>query len=251
MSRENFKPIAIEAPSKNRWLFRLRCLLDLQLASLASPLRAALQGLQGRVLDIGAGESPWREWLSPQATYHGLDVQSAADYGMQAHQDITYYDGTVMPFEDASFEGAFCIEVLEHVPDPEFFVSEIARILKHEGRLVLSVPWSARRHHVPHDYHRFTRERLQALFESHGFAEVVIEERGNDIASIASKCIVVAMRLVKPANLLAYCWTLPMALLWAPISIVLLGLAHLSFVLPIGAKEDPLGYFLTAQRWRK
>lgn len=248
MSRENFKPIAIEAPSKNPWLFRIRCWVDLQLASVAKPLHSALQGLRGRVLDIGAGQSPWRDWLGPEATYHGLDVQSAAEYGMQQQADITYYDGSVMPFDKACFDAAFCIEVLEHVPNPEFFVGEIARILKPDAKLVLSVPWSARRHHIPYDFHRFTRERLESLFASHGFVEIDIQERGNDIATIASKCVVVAMRLVKPAHVSSYIWTLPLALLWAPIASILLVLAHLSLILPIGAKEDPLGYFVIARR---
>ena len=57
MSRENFKPIAIEAPSKNPWLFRIRCWVDLQLASVAKPLHSALQGFAGTGVDIGAGQS--------------------------------------------------------------------------------------------------------------------------------------------------------------------------------------------------
>ncbi len=248
MSRENFKPIAIAAPSANPLLFKVRCLVDLQLATLVKPLRVALAELEGKVVDIGAGESPWREWLGSKAKYFGLDVQSASEYGMSAQADVTYYDGNVMPFEDASFDAAFCIEVLEHVPRPEFFVAEIARILKDDGQLVLSVPWSARRHHIPYDYHRFTRERLEQLFVEHGFEHIQLRERGNDIATIASKFVVLAMRLVKPKRSLAYLWTLPLLLLVAPVSVAMLISAHLSLRFSWGAEEDPLGYFMTAKR---
>lgn len=248
MTRESFKPIAIAAPSANPLLFKVRCLVDLQLATLVSPLRAALSQLEGKVVDIGAGESPWREWLGPKAKYFGLDIQSAPEYGMTAQADVTYYDGTVMPFDDANFDAAFCIEVLEHVPRPEFFVSEIARILKDDATLVLSVPWSARRHHIPYDFHRFTRERLAQLFSEHGFEQIEIRERGNDIATIASKFVVVAMRLVKPKQVYAYLWTLPLLLLVGLVSSALLFAAHLSLRFSWGAEEDPLGYFMTAKR---
>lgn len=248
MSQEKFKPIAIAAPSANPLLFTVRCMVDLQLATLAKPLREALSQLEGKVIDIGAGESPWREWLGPKAQYFGLDVQSASEYGMSKQADVTYYDGNVMPFEDASFDAAFCMEVLEHVPRPEFFVSEIARILRRDGTLVLSVPWSARRHHIPYDFHRFTRERLAQLFAEHGFEQIEIRERGNDITTIASKFIVLAMRLVKPKQAYAYLWTLPLLTLVGPVSVAMLVAAHLSLRFSWGAEEDPLGYFMIAKR---
>ncbi|HEY3875827.1 MAG TPA: methyltransferase domain-containing protein, partial [Candidatus Kapabacteria bacterium] len=56
------------------------------------------------------------------------------------------------PFESGSFEGAVCIEVLEHLYDPKFTVNEIARVLKPGGLLVASVPNNG-----------YFRERLRAL----------------------------------------------------------------------------------------
>jgi len=43
-----------------------------------------------------------------------------------------------MPFADGEFELASAIEVLEHVPDPEHTISEMARIAR--GHLLVSVP---------------------------------------------------------------------------------------------------------------
>lgn len=47
-----------------------------------------------------------------------------------------------LPFEDGRFDVASCCEVLEHVPSPlrAKVVREIARVLKPEGRLILTVP---------------------------------------------------------------------------------------------------------------
>ena len=103
--------------------------------------------------------------------------------------NVTYYDGGKVPFEDASFDGAICIEVLEHTADPQGLLAEIARVLKDDATLLLSVPWSARRHHIPHDYHRFTRERLQQMFQIQGYCNVRISERGNNVGVIANKMI--------------------------------------------------------------
>lgn len=249
MSAEKFRPISVKPPSGNPLLFRVRCLVDLQLGTIVKYLHPAMSKLRGQILDVGAGESPWREWLPNGCVYHGIDIGNAQEYGMRSNRpDITYYDGDVMPLPDARFDGAICIEVLEHVEDPEKFVSEIARVLKQGAPLLLSVPWSARRHHIPHDYHRFTRERLDQLLRKQGFTDVDIQERGNDVAAIASKLIVLTIRLLKPTSIHEALWSLPLSVLVGPTAGVMLLAAHGSMSLGRGSTEDPLGYFVRAVR---
>lgn len=45
-----------------------------------------------------------------------------------------------LPFKDMSFEGACCLEVIEHIVYAEKFLKEIHRILHKEGWLVISTP---------------------------------------------------------------------------------------------------------------
>jgi SAM-dependent methyltransferase len=207
---------------------------------------------EGKVIDIGAGESPWREWFPMASQYHGIDVRHASEFAMASRgQDIVLYEGKQMPFVDASFDGAICIEVLEHSEAPEILMSETARILKDGAPILLTVPWSARRHHIPHDYHRFTKERLIKLFNEYGFVEIVISERGNDIAVIANKMIVLTLRLLKPKRFIGLIWTLPIAILSFVFSLIFLCAAHVSMSLGLGSKEDPLGYFVTAVRKKR
>ena len=249
MSQEAFQPISVKSQSSNPLLFWVRCLVDLQLGTIVKYLRPSMAALRGRILDVGAGESPWKEWLSPQCQYQGIDVANAAEYGMHASRaDIVYYDGKVIPFPDASFDGAICIEVLEHVERPEESVAEIARVLREGAVLLLTVPWSARRHHIPHDYHRFTRERIGSLLAEHGFAEMEIRERGNDVGAIASKLIVLEIRLLRPKRAVDGVWSLPLALLAAPVVTAMIVAAHVSDAMGMGSKEDPLGYFARAVR---
>jgi SAM-dependent methyltransferase len=242
---EAFQPIAVSPPSDNRVIFWLRCVLDLQLLTIYRFLRGQLPQLRGRVLDVGAGRSPWRELLK-QAEYVGLDVEASNRFGMPRDPAVVYYDGNVFPFDNASFDHVICVEVLEHVPDSAALLSEIMRVLRPEGSLVLTVPWSARQHHLPHDYFRFTRNALTALLRKAGFTPTQITERGNDIAAIANKMLVVLVRLVFPRPRLNIVWTWPLAILLLPVTLIFIGGAHLSMMLNLGAKEDPLGYAICA-----
>jgi SAM-dependent methyltransferase len=242
---ETFQPIAVRAPHDNRFLFWARCLLDLQLLTIYRFLRPELRPLRGRVLDVGAGRAPWRELLT-EAQYVGVDIEKAGGFGMPHDSGIVYYDGKRFPFENASFDHVICVEVMEHVPQPQALLSEIRRVLRPAGTLILTVPWSARLHHLPHDYYRYTRNGLTTLLQSTGFKPVEIVERGNDIAAIANKTLVLLIRLVFPRPRLNLMWTWPLAVLVLPATIAFIVAAHTSMWLGRGATEDPLGYAVRA-----
>lgn len=167
---EVFQPIAVRPPSENRFLFWMRCLVDLQLLTIFRFLVLPLRLCQGRVLDVGAGEAPWRDLLPMEVEYFGVDADLSGEFGMRRHSNITYYDGKRLPYNDESLDHVLCIEVLEHVPDPLAFLADLKRVLRQGGSLILTVPWSARLHHLPHDYSRFTRFGLLALLETVGFS---------------------------------------------------------------------------------
>ena len=241
---ETFKPIAVKDPTDNPWLFKLRCILDLQLATIARYLRPALSTIQGTVLDVGAGQSPWRGWLPQNIVYQGIDISNSKEFGMiNDSKEMVYYDGTIMPFDNCSFDNVLCIEVLEHALDPEFLLSETARVLRKNGKIFLTVPWSARRHHIPYDFHRFTRERLINIFEANGFSHIEINERGSDISVIANKILLLNFRLLKPRLAISSFGNIVLGLCCLPITGIFIACAHLSEYWGWGSLEDPLGYF--------
>lgn len=243
---EAFQPISIRPPSENRVLFRVRCLVDLQLLTVFRFLVPHLCSCRGRVLDVGAGEAPWRELLPAGVEYVGVDVDMSGNFGMRRQPGIIYYDGKKLPFDDSNFDHVVCTEVLEHVPDPAAFLLDLNRVLRQEGVLILTVPWSARLHHLPYDYGRFTRFGLAALLESAGFSGVSIEERGNDITVIANKLIVLVIRLLRPRRSRDCLWTWGLAAALAPITAGFLAAAHVALFLNAGSREDPLGYGVIA-----
>ncbi|MGH7663158.1 MAG: class I SAM-dependent methyltransferase [Gemmatimonadaceae bacterium] len=99
---------------------------------------AALASVRPRaaVLDIGCRDAGLRRYLPPSARYQGIDITPEFAAPDILIQDIS--EG--IPFEAGSFDNVFCIEVLEHVPNPFATMGEVHRVLAPEGVLVLSVP---------------------------------------------------------------------------------------------------------------
>jgi ubiquinone/menaquinone biosynthesis C-methylase UbiE len=82
------------------------------------------QGLEGRVVGIDledpAIQAEWEKRRAPNLEYRVMKAEN-------------------LPFADGEFELATAIEVLEHVPDPEHTVAEMARVAR-GGNLLVSVP---------------------------------------------------------------------------------------------------------------
>jgi 2-polyprenyl-3-methyl-5-hydroxy-6-metoxy-1,4-benzoquinol methylase len=98
------------------------------------------------LLDVGCGEGvlvhQWAERLSAKRVV-GIDLEEESiQAGWDEHQAPNLEYRTMqaenLPFADCEFDLATAIEVLEHVPDPEHTVSEMARCA--ERHLLVSVP---------------------------------------------------------------------------------------------------------------
>ena len=246
--REHLKPIPVSSPEDNPALFYLRCLLDLQLKTIVDFLRPALAGVSRTILDIGAGNSPWKAFLPDGVRYVGLDIANASEFNMRRSDEIIYYSGGIFPFPDNTFAHALCVEVMEHVADTATFIGEIHRCLEPDGKIILTVPWSARRHLLPNDYYRFTPEALEFLFTARGFVDIEIAERGNDFAVVFNKILCLVQGLFSPERKLALVLTIPVGLLLFPSMFVFLFVAHVSMKMRVGSRIDPLGYSLTARK---
>ncbi|MBI5689413.1 MAG: methyltransferase domain-containing protein [Verrucomicrobia bacterium] len=107
---------------------------------LAGLLRRYLGPPPARLLAVGCGFGSYGrglladgyEWLG--AEVNPADCAELARLGLP-HRQV---DGRTLPFADAAFDAALCIEVLEHIDDPRPFLREIARVAPH--RLIVSVP---------------------------------------------------------------------------------------------------------------
>lgn len=116
-------------------------------------------------LDIGCGDGYFLK-QSPCVTATGIDMRIG---------DAAVAPGAPLPFPDESFDLVTMLAVIEHVKDPQFVISEIARVLRPNGRLILTTPKKAAewliRLYVKDidDEHEsyFTQERLEKLVQPH------------------------------------------------------------------------------------
>ncbi|MEP1057254.1 MULTISPECIES: methyltransferase domain-containing protein [Cyanophyceae] len=135
-------------------------------------IKALSPSIKGKTLDVGCGQKPY-QGLYPNSDYIGLEIGSfetncnrAADY---------FYDGVHFPFAEQEFDSVITNQVFEHVFNPDQFLSEIYRILKPEGFLLLTVPFVWDEHEQPVDYARYSSFGLKHILEANGFK--VLEQR--------------------------------------------------------------------------
>jgi SAM-dependent methyltransferase len=108
-----------------------------------------------RVLDVGCGEG-WfaRRLLDAGAAVTAVDVveeplrraRAACPQLDVPHLDVPRLDvrlvepGAPLPFEDCSFDAVWAGEIVEHILDTQAWLSELRRVLRSGGVLVLSTP---------------------------------------------------------------------------------------------------------------
>jgi SAM-dependent methyltransferase len=191
-SGESWKPISCADVSPIRRFF------DLQAGTIWRDLAAILPTLTGCVVDVGCGAQPYRRLLRSAVEYVGIDTYDAkAVFGYEM-PGTTYYDGVTWPLDPWSADAVLATETLEHVKEPTTFLREAYRVLRPSGKIVLTVPFSARWHYIPLDYWRFTPSGLRFLLEACGFDEVHIYARGNSATVAAYKCLALIAPLLLP-----------------------------------------------------
>jgi SAM-dependent methyltransferase len=118
--------------------------------------------VRGDVLDYGCGVMPYRRLFAHCNSYIGADI------GSNPNADMVYEPEGTLPLGDGSKDVVLSTQVLEHVRDPQSYLSECRRVLKPDGRLLLSTHgfymW-----HGPGDWRRWTHEGLIYEVESAGF----------------------------------------------------------------------------------
>jgi SAM-dependent methyltransferase len=123
--------------------------------------------LQGHLLDAGCGTRDIRAFLE------GRGVTELTRYDLDSTDpDVVRGPLERMPFDDDSFDAALCNAVLEHVVDADRAMSELARVVRPGGHIVVAVPFHQPYHANPGDFRRFTADGLAELGRTAGL-EVV------------------------------------------------------------------------------
>jgi 2-polyprenyl-3-methyl-5-hydroxy-6-metoxy-1,4-benzoquinol methylase len=69
-----------------------------------------------------------------------LDIARAKMEGRNLPIEVHQIDGESLPFDDSTFDAGISFEVLEHTPNPARLLSELARVVKPGGTVVVSTP---------------------------------------------------------------------------------------------------------------
>ena len=161
----------LELDDRHWWYRGRRRIIRTELDRLPLPAGA-------RVLDAGCGSGRTLEELVPYGEVHGIELDPGAAEFARARGSGEVQIGRLeeLPWEDGSFDLITCLDVIEHTPDDRVTLSELRRVCRPGGFLLLTVPayqglWSM--HDVAnHHYRRYSRSRLRAAAGEAGWRVV-------------------------------------------------------------------------------
>jgi len=186
--------------------------------------------LDGEVIDIGGGKKDYyyKIFKSNKANISSVDICLSDDNKNKINLECDR-----LPFSDNYFDSALMFNVLEHIYNYNFLISETKRVLKNGGKIIGFVPFLVNYHPDPNDYFGYTKESLKKIFQENGFKLLEIKEVGLGPLSVNFN------------NLFLY---LPVFL-----RVILFSLSYPFFIFsiflrPIFKERYPLGYFFIFEK---
>ena len=256
----------MNVPALRRAARRASDWVDLQWSLVVRVLERVAPQARGRLLDVGCGEKPYEHIFLPYVTEY-LGIEHEASFVDTAawcrdRKPDHLYDGKRLPFEDRSFDTVLSVQVLEHTPHPAALMSEMGRVLKDDGVLILSAPFQFRLHEEPHDYFRYSPHGLGTLCADVGLEIVEVHSQGSLWSVLGHKLnSYLAFRVARVGSLAQSMgklpheppsverprlWTLPLV---APAMLGVAGAARvMDRLLP--DPEEALGFLVVARRAR-
>lgn len=172
--------------------------------SLLKEIKKLGSEISGKTLDVGCGTKPYKKYFA-SSEYVGLEIEEQTNN--QIKQADVYYDGKHFPFENAEFDSLLSNQVLEHVFNPTEFLSEINRVLKINGKLLISVPFVWDEHEQPYDYARYSSFGLIHLLQQHGFEILKSKKSVNDFRLFAQLLNAFIYKIVRKNKIIKQLFT--------------------------------------------
>jgi SAM-dependent methyltransferase len=198
------------------------------------------------VVDLGAGEAELRQRVPAGVQYLALD-RGIGHAGWDYSRLDAVCDANAVPLLDDSVDLVVSKQVLEHLQEPIKALSEMRRVLKVGGRVVLSTNQQWPQHQQPHDYFRYTSFGLQYCFSQAGL-EI---ERMTPMGGVFTTALFHASQTLAP-----HLWTRSplgrqiLGLILSPVRVLLRLATPVAALLDRkdAAKDNTLGYYVTAKK---
>lgn len=204
-----------------------------------------------KILDAGAGEGRNKEFCShldysslDSGEYDGVGNKQGLHKGSRDYSKVDIIaDIEDIPIKDATYDAVLCVEVLEHVKNPNVALKEIYRVLKKGGTLILTAPFNSLTHYAPHFYSTgFSSYYYNHHLTELGFEIIELKPNGNFFEYMAQE-----LRRVKNVSE-TYASKKLSIIFTASIYIVLRYLSGLSFADKGSSELLCLGYFVKCKK---
>ncbi len=161
-----------------------------------------VKGVPGLVLEIGSGVSPVADNPQGNVIYSDLSVEAMKFMRkMRGTDKVLAMSATEIALGPETVSAVVCSEVLEHIKEDGKALSEMARVLKPEGVLILTVPahpyyYSYDDRFVGHE-RRYEVAPLVARLKTLGFEEIEISKVTGVFEKVTMVAVVLAFRILR------------------------------------------------------
>ena len=144
----------------------------LHLSSLKKAIKRFAPTCTGIVVDYGCGCKPYQSLFNHATRYIGID------FGIQGPDTFEPNPDGSIPLDADSADVMISTQVLEHIPNVQQYLNECVRVLRPNGRLLVSTHGIWPYHPGPHndDFYRWTGAGLRREIELAGLKVVAMHE---------------------------------------------------------------------------
>ena len=155
--------------------------------------------ISGKVLDFGCGSKPYESLFLKAENYIGVDIEESGHNHNNSKVD-SFYDGKKLNFDDNYFDSAVCLEVFEHIFNLDEVLLEIKRVVKPQGKILVSIPFAWDEHEKPYDFARYTSFGIKHIIEKNGFEIIYLKKTTTYFLAVCQILIAYIYQHVFPKN---------------------------------------------------